>query len=149
MIFTDFPLTYQAKDIQQGWYELWENKKYFQPKEKDHETYRIILPPPNVTGTLHLGHALTAIVQDCLTKWLVSRHSHIIYIIHSHTQAVVERYLFKTRHVRRTEMSQEEFLNFVNDWKNEKTSNIRDQLKTLGASLDWQREYFTLSKVWL
>lgn len=66
----DFPLTFETKSVEEKWYDLWETNKFFQPREDtDVKPYRMILPPPNITGTLHLGHALTVTVQDVLARW--------------------------------------------------------------------------------
>ncbi|XP_031789446.1 valine--tRNA ligase, mitochondrial isoform X1 [Nasonia vitripennis] len=147
----DFPLTFQSKDVEKGWYEVWERNKYFQPNDKKEKSYRMILPPPNVTGTLHLGHALTTTVQDVLARWHRMRGYSVLWVPgldHAGiaTQAVVEKYLYKTKGLKRTDMSKNEFLDLLNQWKEKKSSTIENQLKTLGASLDWSREYFTMSK---
>lgn len=68
--FLDFPLTLETKNVEESWYDLWEINKYFQPREDTGvQPYRMLLPPPNITGTLHLGHALTVTVQDVLARW--------------------------------------------------------------------------------
>lgn len=64
-----FPATYNPKDVENCWYEWWEEQGYFKPKGAHETPFIMILPPPNVTGTLHLGHALTCVIQDALVKW--------------------------------------------------------------------------------
>ncbi|XP_058805250.1 valine--tRNA ligase, mitochondrial-like isoform X2 [Phymastichus coffea] len=148
----DFPKTYDLNNVKKGWYEIWEKNKYFQPEDdNDKPIYKMILPPPNVTGTLHLGHALTTTVQDVLARWHKMRGYSVVWIPgfdHAGiaTQTVVEKYLQKTKNIKRNNISKEDFLKAINQWTVEKRSIISDQLKALGASLDWSREYFTISE---
>ncbi|XP_011499758.1 PREDICTED: valine--tRNA ligase, mitochondrial-like [Ceratosolen solmsi marchali] len=146
----DFPSCYNASDTEQGWYEVWEKNKFFQPQNTN-EIYRMILPPPNVTGTLHLGHALTVTVQDILARWYRMKGFPVIWVPgfdHAGiaTQAVVEKYLSKTKNIKRNSLTRTEFHTIVNDWKNNKSKKIKNQLKELGASVDWSREYFTMDE---
>ncbi|XP_023246820.1 valine--tRNA ligase, mitochondrial-like [Copidosoma floridanum] len=146
----DFPQTYRPQDVERGWYEVWEKNKYFRPKEEAEKSFTMILPPPNITGTLHLGHALTATIQDVLARWHRMNGASVLWVPgldHAGiaTQAVIEKYLYKTKGIKKSDMSKEQFLEVVNLWKNEKGQVIEDQLKTLGASLDWLRVYFTIS----
>lgn len=67
--FSDFPSVYNYKDVEKNWYNLWDNNDYFKPRNGDKKPFSMILPPPNVTGTLHLGHSLTAVIQDSLARW--------------------------------------------------------------------------------
>ena len=67
--FTDFPLSFKPKDVEQGRYEIWKQQNYFNPTRSENEFFSMLLPPPNITGTLHLGHALTATIQDILARW--------------------------------------------------------------------------------
>ncbi|KAL7298208.1 hypothetical protein TKK_0009203 [Trichogramma kaykai] len=147
----DFPETYQPNDCRKGWYEVWEKNQYFRQNKDASKTFRMILPPPNITGSLHLGHALTTTVQDILARWHRMKGASVVWIPgldHAGiaTQAVVEKYLYKTKNIKRSDMKKSDFIDTINKWKNEKSQIIEDQLKTLGASLDWSREYFTMSK---
>lgn len=109
------------------------------------------IPPPNVTGSLHLGHALTVAIQDALVRWHRMRGDQVLWVPGSDhagiaTQAVVEKQLWKERGVRRHELSQEEFLRAVWQWKETKGGEICEQLRALGSSLDWDRECFTMDE---
>ncbi|XP_031828314.1 valyl-tRNA synthetase, mitochondrial isoform X2 [Nomia melanderi] len=111
----------------------------------------MLLPPPNITGTLHLGHALTIIIQDILARWYRMMGHPVIWIPgfdHAGiaTQMMIEKYLLGTKNVTRSEIGKEQFLSDIWEWKNQKEIGIRNQLKALGASLDWSREYFTMSQ---
>ncbi|KOC61527.1 Valine--tRNA ligase [Habropoda laboriosa] len=111
----------------------------------------MLLPPPNITGTLHLGHALTVTIQDVLARWYRMKGHPVIWIPgfdHAGiaTQMMVEKYLSKAKGVKRSDIGREQFLSLVWQWKNEKQNTIKSQLKALGASLDWSKEYFTMSK---
>ncbi|XP_063135160.1 valine--tRNA ligase, mitochondrial isoform X2 [Rattus norvegicus] len=107
------------------------------------------IPPPNVTGSLHIGHALTVAIQDAFVRWHRMRGDRVLWIPGSDhagiaTQAVVEKQLWRERRVRRHELSREDFLRAVWQWKQEKGGEIYEQLCALGASLDWDRECFTM-----
>ncbi|XP_026299462.1 valine--tRNA ligase, mitochondrial isoform X2 [Apis mellifera] len=111
----------------------------------------MLLPPPNITGTLHLGHALTVTIQDILARWYRMKGHSVVWIPgfdHAGiaTQTMVEKYLFKTKGINKSDIGKDEFLSYIWQWKNEKENIIKSQLKALGASLDWSKEYFTMSK---
>ncbi|XP_076414290.1 valine--tRNA ligase, mitochondrial isoform X2 [Peromyscus maniculatus bairdii] len=113
------------------------------------ETFSMCIPPPNVTGSLHIGHALTVAIQDALVRWHRMRGDRVLWVPGSDhagiaTQAVVEKQLWKEKGVRRHELSREDFLKAVWQWKHEKGGEIYEQLCALGASLDWDRECFTM-----
>lgn len=148
---TDFPVSYKPNEIEEKWYRIWEEKGYFKVKNDRDNHYTMILPPPNVTGTLHLGHALTTTVQDIIARWLRMKGDSVLWIPgldHAGiaTQAVVEKYLFKTKGIKRHDMSKDEFLSFIWKWNDDKGSTINRQLRKLGASLDWSQHFFTMSK---
>ena len=110
----------------------------------------MILPPPNVTGTLHLGHALTVTVQDVLARWQRMRGASTLWVPGSDhagiaTQSVVERSLLAQRGVTKEAIGRDAFLSEVWRWKEEKGDRIFEQLERLGASLDWERATFTMS----
>ncbi|XP_046604629.1 valine--tRNA ligase-like [Neodiprion virginianus] len=144
----DFPTTYNCKDVESKWYDIWEKNKYFSTKHSDKTSFTIILPPPNVTGTLHLGHSLTAVIQDSLARWYRMRGHPVVWVPgldHAGiaTQVVVEKQLKKSKGLSRHDLGKEEFLSHVESWKNEKEDVIYKQLKSFGASLDWSRKFFT------
>ncbi|XP_033210927.1 valine--tRNA ligase-like isoform X2 [Belonocnema kinseyi] len=148
---TDFPDVFQPKASDHGWYNLWQEKEYFKAKKSSNKYFTMILPPPNITGTLHLGHALTTTIQDVIARWHRMKGDPVVWIPgldHAGiaTQTIVEKYLNKTKGIKRDDISKEEFLSYVWDWNHEKGSRINSQLKELGASLDWSKEHFTMSK---
>jgi valyl-tRNA synthetase len=109
------------------------------------------LPPPNVTGTLHLGHALTVAVEDCLSRWHRMKGFEVLYlpgVDHAGiaTQVVVEKRLKKLTGKSRHDLGREEFIKETYKWKEEYGKNICNQLRRVGASLDWTREVFTMDE---
>lgn len=141
--------TYQPQAIEKKWYQEWESKGYFSPK-KCPESYCIMLPPPNVTGTLHMGHAFQDTIMDALiryhrmmgyqTLWQGGTdHAGIA------TQMVVERQL-EAQGLARKEMGREAFVEKVWEWKEESGNTISRQMRRLGASIDWSRERFTMDE---
>lgn len=143
---------FEAKEIEKKWYEFWEESGYFRadPTSKK-PPYCIMIPPPNVTGVLHMGHALVNTLQDILIRykrmcgydalWMPGTdHAGIA------TQTVVERHLFSTQGKRRSDFTRDEFLKIVWKWKETSEAQIINQLKTIGASCDWSRCRFTMDK---
>ncbi|CAK9802615.1 Valine--tRNA ligase [Anthophora plagiata] len=148
---SDFPKTFNHKDAEHECYKIWEDNNYFTVKNNEKAALKMLLPPPNVTGTLHLGHALTVTIQDILARWYRMKGHPVVWIPgfdHAGiaTQLMVEKYLSKTKGVNKSSIGREQFLSLIWEWKNEKQSMIKSQLKALGASLDWSKEYFTMSK---
>ncbi len=142
---------YNPQDIEKKWYEYWESNKFFSPNEqKAEETYTIVIPPPNVTGSLHIGHALVNTLQDVLIRWKRMQGYKTLWlpgIDHAGiaTQMVVERELRK-KGIEREELGQEKFVEEIWKWKEQSGSTIFKQLRRLGASCDWDRERFTLDE---
>ncbi len=139
--------TYQPAVIEKRWYARWENDNYFSPSG-DGEPYCIMIPPPNVTGTLHMGHAFQDTIMDALTRYhrMLGRrtlwqpgtdHAGIA------TQMVVERQL-ASENKTRVELGREAFLEKVWDWKKVSGGTIQQQLRRMGSSVDWSRERFTM-----
>lgn len=115
------------------------------------EKYSLLFPPPNVTGNIHLGHALTATIQDVLIRWKQKNGAQTVWIPGTDhagiaTQVVVEKILQKELGVRRHDLGREKFIQEVWKWKDEKGSTISNDLKRLGTSFNWDREYFTMNK---
>jgi len=140
--------TYQPSDIEQSWYQTWEEKGYFKPSGKG-ESYSIMIPPPNVTGSLHMGHAFQDSIMDALTRYHRMKGNNTLWQVGTDhagiaTQMVVERKLAaedgKTRH----DLGREDFLKKVWEWKEESGGTITRQLRRLGASVDWEHERFTM-----
>ncbi|QQP35390.1 Uncharacterized protein FKW44_023597, partial [Caligus rogercresseyi] len=139
-----FPSKYNVKEVESAWYEWWEDSRLFVPHDhgKSPKAYSTLLPPPNVTGNLHLGHALTVTIQDALARWHRMKGHPVSWIPGSDhagiaTQVVVEKHLLAT---------QGKLIQEIQSWKTEKGGTILGQLRSLGASLDWSKEYFTLDK---
>nr|XP_023015445.1 valine--tRNA ligase-like [Leptinotarsa decemlineata] len=124
---------------------------YFKPPPKHENKFSLVLPPPNITGTLHLGHALTATVQDVLVRWKQMQGfetSWVPGIDHAGiaTQVVVEKRLWKESRQSRHDIGREAFHKKVWEWKEEKAEVIGEQLRRLNVSLDWEREVFTMDE---
>ncbi|XP_034255106.1 valine--tRNA ligase-like [Thrips palmi] len=151
------PRVYESAAVESEWYEWWEREGFFklQPKSsrknKDSKPFTMILPPPNVTGTLHLGHALTVTVQDVIARWRRMSGQDVLWIPGTDhagiaTQIVVEKQLWAQQKKTRHELGRENFVKEIQKWQQAKGSNIQSQLRMMGASLDWSREYFTMDE---
>ncbi|EHH52893.1 hypothetical protein EGM_13426 [Macaca fascicularis] len=149
------PPAYSPRYVEAAWYPWWVREGFFKPEyqarlpQATGETFSMCIPPPNVTGSLHIGHALTVAIQDALVRWHRMRGDQVLWVPGSDhagiaTQAVVEKQLWKEQGVRRHELSREAFLREVWQWKEAKGGEICEQLRALGASLDWDRECFTM-----
>lgn len=115
-------------------------------------TFRMLLPPPNVTGNLHLGHALMATVQDVICRQKLQMGYEVLWIPGTDhagiaTQVVVEKKLLQERGLTRHQIGRDEFLKEVWQWKQEKGDGIKEDLRKLGCILTWNREYFTMDQV--
>ena len=146
--------TYQPADIEKRIYQGWEDAGTFrcgQPGRENAPPYSIVIPPPNVTGSLHMGHALNNTLQDVLCRFERMRGKDVLWqpgMDHAGiaTQMVVERKLAAEKRPDRRSMGREAFLNEVWAWKAQSGGTILNQLKRLGASCDWSRERFTMDE---
>jgi valyl-tRNA synthetase len=144
--------TYQPSEVEGRIYAVWEESGAFRagrPERRDAEPFCIVIPPPNVTGSLHVGHALDNTLQDILVRYQRMRGKDVLWqpgTDHAGiaTQMVVERQLMERQQPGRREMGREAFLKRVWEWKEESGGTIIRQLKRLGASCDWSRERFTM-----
>ncbi|MGI6064886.1 MAG: valine--tRNA ligase [Bacillota bacterium] len=148
---TGISTTYDPKKVEEKWYKLWEKNHYF------HETvdlkkipFSIVMPPPNVTGQLHMGHALDNTIQDILTRWRRMQGYGALWLPGTDhagiaTQARVEENLAKDG-VSKYDLGREKFLEKVWDWKERYHDRIAKQLRLLGSSCDWERERFTMDE---
>ena len=147
---TDLPKTFDPAELESRWYRHWEEKGLFAPERPGAEPWTLVNPPPNVTGSLHIGHALDNTLQDILVRharlkgkdarWVVGTdHAGIA------TQMVVERQL-NQRQQKRTDFTREEFVAKVWEWKEESGGEITRQLRRLGCSMDWANERFTMDE---
>lgn len=148
--------SYKASDVEQHWYQWWEREKFFHADEKaaqnvpEDQKYVIVIPPPNVTGYLHIGHALTGSIEDALIRYNRMKGKITCYVPgvdHAGiaTQTVVEKQLAKQGQMRK-DMTREAFLKKVWEWKEHSGSRIDSQLRRLGSSLDWDRYTFTMDE---
>jgi valyl-tRNA synthetase len=146
--------TYQPSEVEGRIYRTWEQAAAFragQPGRAGAKPYSIVIPPPNVTGSLHMGHALNNTLQDILCRFERMRGKDVLWqpgTDHAGiaTQMVVERQLMERQEKSRREMGREAFLQRVWEWKAESGGTIVNQLKRLGASCDWSRERFTMDE---
>ncbi|HQT26486.1 MAG TPA: class I tRNA ligase family protein, partial [Burkholderiales bacterium] len=142
--------SFEPESIESRWYALWESSGYFKPRHAHAQSYSILLPPPNVTGTLHMGHAFQDTLMDCLIRYNRMKGCPTLWqpgTDHAGiaTQIVVERQL-EAKGLTRQEMGREAFLEKVWEWKDESGSTITRQMRRLGASADWSRERFTMDE---
>jgi len=151
------PDAYSPSYVESAWYAWWEKKGFFKPEYRgpinernEKGQFVICIPPPNVTGNLHLGHALANSVEDCVTRWHRMNGRTSLWVPgcdHAGiaTQVVVERKLKKEQNLSRHDLGRDKFIDKVWEWKNEKGHRIYDQLRRLGVSVDWDRESFTMA----
>uniref|UniRef100_A0A8C1WF94 Valine--tRNA ligase n=1 Tax=Cyprinus carpio TaxID=7962 RepID=A0A8C1WF94_CYPCA len=156
-VLSPLPDSYSPQYVEAAWYSWWEKQGFFKPEygrknvsePNPRGVFMMCIPPPNVTGSLHLGHALTNAIQDCLTRWHRMRGETTLWnpgCDHAGiaTQVVVEKKLMRERKMTRHDLGRENFIQEVWKWKNEKGDRIYHQLKKLGSSLDWDRACFTM-----
>ncbi len=149
LIEAEMPKAYDPKSVESKWYQYWLEKDYFKPIiDKKKKPFTIIMPPPNVTGELHMGHALTAALEDIMTRWHRMKGDPTLWlpgVDHASiaAQVVVERLLVKEG-TNRYQLGREKFLERMWQWTNETRDKIGQQHRRLGASCDWSRETFTL-----
>jgi len=139
--------TFQPANIETRWYEEWERKGYFAPQGGE-QAYSIMIPPPNVTGSLHMGHGFQEAIMDALIRYhRMSGYNTLWQVGTDHagiaTQMVVERQL-EAQGIDRHELGRDKFIEKVWEWKEESGDTITRQLRRLGSSLDWSRERFTM-----
>lgn len=139
--------TYNPETIETKWYEFWETSGYFKPTPNTN-SFCIMLPPPNVTGTLHMGHAFEVTIMDTLVRWQRMQGNQTLWqpgTDHAGiaTQMLVERDIQK-ENLSKHQLGRDAFLNKIWDWKKKSGNQITQQLRELGASLDWSREKFTM-----
>mmetsp|Transcript_39234 Transcript_39234/g.57704 ORF Transcript_39234/g.57704 Transcript_39234/m.57704 type:complete len:1096 (+) Transcript_39234:46-3333(+) len=152
---------YHPHAVECAWQDWWEASGFYSCDAKtamkrreetngsEDERFVMVIPPPNVTGSLHLGHALTAAVEDTLTRWHRMKGHSTLYVPGTDhagiaTQSVVEKMLMKETGQTRHELGREKFVEKVWEWKSEYGNKITTQLRSLGSSVDWSRERFTM-----
>jgi valyl-tRNA synthetase len=147
---SELPKTFEPGPIETRWYDHWEKNGLFRPERGEAEPFTIVIPPPNVTGSLHIGHALDNTLQDILIRHARLRGKDALWVVGTDhagiaTQMVVERQL-NERQQKRTDFTREEFAAKVWEWKAESGGQITRQLRRLGASCDWANERFTMDE---
>src|SRR5436190_10069706 len=142
---------YNPADFEKRIYDFWESGGFFTPVvDRERPKFSIVIPPPNVTGRLHIGHALVNTLQDIVVRWKRMSGFNTLWLPGTDhagiaTQMVVDRELTK-RGISRFDMGREKFVEEVWKWKEQHRTEIKDQLARLGASADWTRERFTLDE---
>ncbi len=148
----ELPKAYNAKETDAKWQEFWEHHQFFKADPNSPKPpYCIVIPPPNVTGQLHMGHALVNTLQDVLIRFHRMKGFETLWVPGTDhagiaTQTVVERHLMATQGKRRDDFSREDFLKIVWEWKETYEKRILEQLKRLGSSCDWSRLRFTMDE---
>ncbi|MEO6040264.1 MAG: valine--tRNA ligase [Saprospiraceae bacterium] len=145
----DISTRYSPTDVEARWYAHWEGRQYFRSVPDDREPFTIVIPPPNVTGVLHMGHMLNNTIQDILIRkarldgknacWVPGTdHASIA------TEAKVVRWLREEKQLRKADLTRDQFLDYAYQWKDKYGGIILQQLRKLGASCDWDRTAFTM-----
>ncbi|WP_031295178.1 class I tRNA ligase family protein, partial [Pseudogulbenkiania ferrooxidans] len=144
--------SYEPGDLERRWYQHWEQAGYFKPSmDTSKPSFAIQLPPPNVTGTLHMGHAFNQTIMDGLTRFYRMKGNNTVWVPGTDhagiaTQIVVERQL-ADQGLNRHDMGREAFTSKIWEWKEKSGGTITSQMRRVGCSVDWDREYFTMDDV--
>ena len=147
---TELAKTFEPGTVEARWYAHWEGQGLFRPERPTAEPFTIVMPPPNVTGSLHIGHALDNTLQDILVRHARMLGKDSLWVVGTDhagiaTQMVVERNL-DSQDIKRAEIGREAFLDHVWEWKEQSGGQITRQLRRLGASCDWANERFTMDE---
>jgi valyl-tRNA synthetase len=147
---TELAKTFDPAEIEARWYAHWEERGLFRPERSAATPFTIVMPPPNVTGSLHIGHALDITLQDILVRHARLQGKDALWVVGTDhagiaTQMVVERQL-DLEQKKRTDLTRDEFVERVWAWKEESGGQITQQLRRLGASCDWANERFTMDE---
>ncbi len=144
----NIPSKYDSKEVEGKWYDYWMKHNYFHSEVDDREPYTIVIPPPNVTGVLHMGHMLNNTIQDVLIRRARLQGKNACWVPGTdHASIATEAKVvakLKEQGIDKNDLTREEFLAHAWEWKNEYGGIILDQLKKLGASCDWERTAFTM-----
>ena len=149
---TELPKQYDPKEAQQRWLTFWSEHGYFHSQPDAREPFTIVIPPPNVTGALHMGHALNNTLQDVLIRWRRMQGYNALWMPGTDhagiaTQAMVERRIREEEKKTRHDLGREELVARIWAWKDQYEKRILGQLRELGASCDWERTRFTLDPI--
>ena len=149
---TPMAKSYNPVAVEAGWYDWWEKEGMFTPKMGSNKPkFVIVIPPPNVTGALHIGHALTNAIQDTIVRWRRMSGYEALWVPGTDhagiaTQTVVEKKLQREEGITRHDLGREKFLERVFEWKEVYGGKITNQLRRIGSSMDWTREAFTMDE---
>src|SRR4051812_16213270 len=143
--------TYNPQEVENKWYSFWlENKFFHSSPNPSKESYTIVIPPPNVTGVLHMGHMLNNTIQDVLVRRARMKGKNACWVPGTdHASIATEAKvvaMLKERGISKKDLTREEFLAYAMEWKEKYGGIILDQLKKLGASCDWDRTRFTMEE---
>ena len=143
---------YNPQEAQEKWLKFWNEQGYFHSKPDSRQPFTIVIPPPNVTGALHMGHALNNTLQDVLIRWRRMQGFNALWMPGTDhagiaTQAVVERLIYSQEKKTRHDIGREELVKRIWQWKDKYEARILGQLRQLGASCDWERTRFTLDPI--
>src|SRR5439155_27358315 len=141
---------FEHNSAEEKWYSHWLEKKYFTSTPDDREPYTIVIPPPNVTGVLHMGHMLNNTIQDILIRKARMEGKNACWVPGTdHASIATEAkvvHMLRERGIKKSDLSREEFLKYAWEWKEKYGGIILEQLKKLGASCDWKRTRFTMEE---
>ena len=142
--------TYQPKEAEERWYQYWLDNKFFRSVPDEREPYTIVIPPPNVTGVLHMGHMLNNTIQDVLVRRARMKGKNACWVPGTdHASIATEAKvvaMLKEKGINKKDLTREEFLKYAWEWKEKYGGIILEQLKKLGASCDWDRTRFTMDE---
>ena len=140
--------TYNPKEVEDKWYQFWMENDFFKSVPDEREPYTIVIPPPNVTGVLHMGHMLNNTIQDVLIRRARMKGKNACWVPGTdHASIATEAKvvaMLKEKGIAKKDISRAEFLNYAYEWKDKYGGIILEQLKKLGASCDWDRTSFTM-----
>ena len=145
----NLPKVYEPQSIESKWYKFWQNHGFFHADStSDKPPYAIVIPPPNITGSLHVGHALDNTLQDCLIRWRRMQGYNVLWMPGTDHAGIVTELIMEQKLAEegtsRNELGRERFIERMWEWKDESADYIVSQLQQLGCSCDWERERFTL-----
>ncbi|MDR9415053.1 MAG: class I tRNA ligase family protein, partial [Gracilimonas sp.] len=145
----DIPAQYDASQVEDKWYEYWMENNYFHSEPDDRESFTVVIPPPNVTGVLHMGHMLNNTIQDVLVRRARMQGYNACWVPGTdHASIATEAKVVKRlreKGIKKGDLGRDEFLEYAWEWTHEHGGIILEQLKKLGASCDWNRTNFTMN----
>jgi valyl-tRNA synthetase len=146
----ELPKIYDPKEIEDKWYAYWLKHDLFHSEPDEREPFTIVIPPPNVTGVLHMGHMLNNTIQDILIRKARMEGKNACWVPGTdHASIATEAkvvHMLRERGIKKSDLSRDEFLKYAWEWKEKYGGIILEQLKKLGASCDWQRTRFTMEE---